>query len=101
MSDKRETTQAFDQVFFHKDQIKVGTTIVCAGRLQHGTRWRVVEIITEVKNKNGKWVRQSSPTVQKMTDEITLARVGSNKDQRAGTFGYLSYSAIWRLPDGR
>lgn len=92
---KREKWQGHDPVFLHKDQIKNGTELVCFGRLDHGSIWKVQEIYRLTATGR----RYRIDGVERSDNKIVLVRVGSN-ESRTMTFINLSYSAIWRLRNG-
>jgi len=88
--------QGSDPVFFHRSQIKVGVTIVDYGRVNHGARWTVIEILTFHVLENGRLRRVRVDAVERMTDHVVLRRVGGSEIKERA-FGSLSYSAIWRI----
>jgi len=88
--------QGDDQVFFHRSQIKIGARIMNFGRLDHGQIWEVVEIKSYRVNRAGNWTSDKVDVVQKLADDVTIRRLGSN-EHRTTSFANLSYSAIWRL----
>lgn len=89
-----------DALFFIKAQISVGTTFEHFGRLDPGSLWDVNRIVTDEPTASGVTRSKSVKTVQRFNDTVYLTRRGSNSEKRQGSFGYLCYSAIWRLPRG-
>lgn len=88
--------RGYDAVFFNPDQIRVDTRLRYFGALDHGALWKVVEI---KGYKNAHSVRgrvRPSGVVQRVSDRVTLLRVGTN-ETRVMSFIYLRYSSIWRL----
>lgn len=87
-----------DSIFFHKGQLTTKTRLVYRGRLDPGSLWRVTSIVTYDRPLGtGTYRRREVSSVVRLNDDITLTRIGSN-ETRSASFGYLSYSAIWRLP---
>jgi hypothetical protein len=84
-----------DSVFFIKAQISIGLNLICMGRLAKPSGWIVTRIISH--HTNGKPMHVN--TVQYLSDRIYLRRANASGTmaERSGTFGYLSYSAIWRI----
>lgn len=84
-----------DSVFFIKSQLKVGTHLLCLGRLERPTVWTVTRIVSH--RPNG--LPLSTGEVQYLSDRIYFRRSNGTRGnaERSGTFGYLSYSAIWRI----
>lgn len=89
-----ETAPPDDSTFFHKGQISVGKTLLYLGRLDPGTRWVVTKIKSFSLRSDAGWVWVS--TCRMLSDDVYLKNVDTG-EQRTATFGYLSYSAIWRL----
>ena len=90
--------QGHDKVFFHKDQIAVGTKLVNFGRLYHGEIWEVIEIRSYRKApRSGRMLTLQIDATSKLSDDV-LIRSAERNTTRQVTFGTLSYSAIWRLP---
>lgn len=91
---KKPKTYDSDAVFFTKNQISVGTVMIYVGRLDPSA-WIVSKIVNT--DSNGK--RHLVQTVEKFDDIVYLKRSNGTPSmaQRAATFAYLSYSAIWRV----
>jgi hypothetical protein len=86
--------QGQDDVFLHRSQIYVGAELMYYGRTDHGSIWRVTGIRTTSKHVMG---TQPVQVVQRMKDDVELTRIGNLADVKQVTFGYMSYSAIWRM----
>lgn len=84
-----------DSIFFHKSQIRVGTNLRHFGRLNPNTTWCVTSITT-YSARGGRMRFTAANEVHHMSDDITLV-CNETHEARSCTFGYLSYSAIWRL----
>jgi hypothetical protein len=84
-----------DSVFFIKAQVKLGTHLLCLGRRERPTAWIVTRIISH--SASGKPLHLDE--VQYLSDRVYLRRANGTlaHAERSGTFGYLSYSAIWRI----
>jgi len=91
-STKVQRWQGEDSVFLHRSQIRIGVVLTYFGRINHGQRWRVTEIMDYRTTDRGRKLE----VVTQSTDAVTLVRIGSNQTRRI-SFMYLSYSAIWRL----
>ena len=91
--------RAFDPVFFAKEDIKVGTILLHMGRLEENQRrYKVVQIHTFTKSDKENFRQESVDEVQKLSDVVYMTAVsGPPTFRRRATFGYLSYSAIWRI----
>ena len=91
---RRGKTYAHDPVFFTKDQIRVGTVLVHVGRLDPSA-WEVVRIA----HTNIREVRHWVDTVESFADRVYLKRSngGITSPLRVLGFGYLCYSAVWRV----
>jgi hypothetical protein len=85
-----------DDIFFLKSQIKVGGSLVNVGRMQTGSRWSVIRIMTHEYTDSGRERRRSVDVCEKLMDAVTLENRATG-ERRTITFGNLSYSAIWRL----
>ena len=85
-----------DNIFFTKEQIKLGTVLRCVGRLHTNTLWEVEKIIADFRKRNGGGVKHLDQ-VSRLQDEVHLISRGNGRDRRVATFGALSYSAIWRF----
>lgn len=83
-----------DPIFFIKDQFSVGTVLIHSGRKDHSA-W----IVTRIINTNSRGARHLVDTVQKFDDRVYMKRSNGTASmaQRGMTFGYLCYSAIWRV----
>lgn len=92
---------AVDDLFFIKEQISVGIVLEHFGRLDSGSLWDVNRITTEEPTSTGVTKTKSVTTVHRLHDIVHMTRRGSSRERRQAAFGYLSYSAIWRLPHGR
>jgi hypothetical protein len=84
-----------DRVFFRKDQIMIGTVLVYYGRRNPGKTWRVMRV-RNFKRVNGECVGKWDRFVKGLQDEVEL-HCEETGDWVYLHFGYLSYSAIWRL----
>jgi hypothetical protein len=85
-----------DNVFFHKSQVRMGSTFINVGRLEPGTRWRVTGIVSYTPTVTGRYRRDNVQVVRKLSDDVTMTRMGG-REHRTATFVYLSYSSIWQL----
>ena len=85
-----------DAVFFHKSQVAVGTVLRYMGRLQPNTLWTVVDIRSYDKKPGGDYKRVKTNLVRKLDDTLVMLNRETGEKHEA-TFGYASYSAIWRL----
>lgn len=95
---RNQQEPALDDIFFHKSQIAVGTTLRYVGRLDPGSLWDVTSITSHTW-RGGSAHPTVVPGVQYLSDTLHLRRRG-NGDAHAATFVYLSYSAIWRIAHG-
>lgn len=84
-----------DPIFFHKSQIKVGSHFLHFGRRMPRTNWIVQRIWTFQKEKYGR-VRSYVTDVRTLNDILEM-RCEETGEIRSVRFGYISYSAIWRL----
>lgn len=84
-----------DPIFFHKSQLAVGAKFRHLGRRRPGTTW-ILQRIWTIKNEKYGPVRMHVASVQKLKDILEL-RCEEDGEVRTALFGYLSYSAIWRL----
>lgn len=82
----------FDEVFFRKQDVRVGVILRFVGRSAHNSLWTVKRIDTNA----GKYGYKPVQKVTKLGDYVTLHCEELNWT-RETTFGHLSYSAIWRL----
>jgi hypothetical protein len=89
-----ERVYADDPVFFHKAQISVGSQLWHFGRLDPKSLWEVYAIISYNRKK-----QKHIQTTSKLLDVVYMRRVNSENETRYMTFGYLSYSALWRLAE--
>jgi hypothetical protein len=80
-----------DQIFFEKRQLRKGMSLRYYGRRSAGQLWFVDRIATVGEGKT-----TDSPTT--LRDWVRL-RSAVGGEIRWLLFGYLSYSAIWRLED--
>ena len=81
-----------DDVFFHKSQVAIGTVLVYHGRLNHGSLWRVTDIIGYRAVR-----RRHLNIVESLSDQIELTRMNSNEAVKTLGFMYISYSSLWRI----
>lgn len=91
-----------DNVFFTKEQIRVGTVLMCVGRLTYNTRWRVTKITPDYRNRHPR--KDNLDRVMYLLDTVHLELMGVRlaeqshwEANRRMSFACLSYSAIWRL----
>lgn len=89
---KRVTWQGNDSIFFHRRQVKIGTELVCWGRLNHGQIW-TVDKVTDFSGKP-----RPEGVVVRLSDVIHLV-CKATKDSRFLSFAGASYAANWRLLD--
>lgn len=87
---KRTEHQPVDPIFFRKVDIFLGQKLLYKGRSAPDTVWTVKSIETNAGKEGYKHV----DVVQKLADYVTLSDGWETKQM---TFGYMSYSAIWRL----
>lgn len=92
--------QPRDDIFFRKVDIKVGTILLYKGRLAPNARYEVIRIVSDRGfGKGDKTVQM----VEKMNDLVHMRCLDYQKfpwmplTRDGMAFGYLSYSAIWRL----
>lgn len=78
-----------DSIFFSKADLHVGSSLRYYGRREMGQLWFVDRIATASEGK-----RADTPTT--LRDWVRL-RSAVGGEIRWLLFGYLSYSAIWRL----
>jgi hypothetical protein len=99
---RHRTEPVPDDIFFTIHQIQLGTKLLCLGRLDPHSIWEVVAITNGPTLRRARGRLISQDTVQHLTDICHLRRLrGAGEDYpRQGNFGYLSYSAIWRLYHG-
>lgn len=97
-ADAQKRWQGRDPVFFHRDQMAVGTELICYGRIDHGAIFKVVEIKTWYQTKTGNTRQGRANTCRHLSDEIVL-RNEATGERRQAAFSYFCYSAIWRLAD--
>jgi hypothetical protein len=83
---------AHDPVFFTKDQIVVGTTLIHVGRLDPSA-W-IVERIVHITQRGG---RRQVNVVETFSDLIYLRRANGAPPLKKLNFGYMCYSAVWRV----
>jgi hypothetical protein len=89
----RSTEQLpYDPVFFCKVDVFPGAVLTYLGRTQPGSRW----VVASVQSDFGKQGYREVLAVRHLADYVTLRHEGTGETKQA-TFGYLSYSAIWRL----
>ncbi len=90
------TSLVLDPIFFGKGDVFPGTRIVYAGRRAPGQVWTVHSIHTPMPKKEDTDERsfEKIDHVRTLQDLIFL-RHGA--EERVAVFGYLSYSAIWRI----
>jgi hypothetical protein len=86
-----------DPVFFHKSNVKVGTTFRNVGRLSPNTTWVVQAIWTMTRTSLG-ITRHYVADVRTLQDRIEL-RCEENGETKNLAFGGMSYSAIWRVEE--
>jgi hypothetical protein len=78
-----------DPIFFSKHRLRHGTLLRCHGRRSNGALWYVDRIVTKKKGETVIF-----PTA---LHDLVRLRNGMNNGIVWRTFGYLSYSAIWRI----
>lgn len=88
--------QGEDDIFFHREQIKIGVQLENFGRIDHATVWEVIQVKTYEIGRTGRAKAAPAGQVQKLSDDVVLRRVNANETRQC-TFASLSYSAIWRL----
>lgn len=81
-----------DPIFFTKDQIHVGVTMIHVGRLDPSA-W-IVERIVNVTPRGG---RRHVNVVETFADLVYLRRANAAPPMKKISFGYMCYSAIWRV----
>lgn len=85
------TSLVRDPIFFGKGDVFVGTRLEYRGRKAPGQIWEVSGIYTYIPKKEG---YERVDGVRTLQDLVFFT---SGSEERAATFGYLSYSAIWRI----
>jgi hypothetical protein len=106
--------QAFmaDPVFFRKEQLTIGTKLVYLGRTDPNSVWEVAKIHQNYSARNifyEKVIRHRNiKTPETFLSLIFLRRISNSPQTKLKgyrkmghrlelNFGYLSYSAIWRI----
>ena len=90
---RRKQKYAHDAVFFTKDQIRIGVTLLHVGRLDPSA-WVVVRIV-HIAPRGG---RHYVEAVGSFADLIYMRRAnGAEGPLKRSTFSYLCYSAVWRV----
>jgi hypothetical protein len=86
------------QVFFGKEDLRVGDQLAYWGVLDPGSRWRITQITSyRMKTtKSGKlrYDRQHPRVARFLRDDLHLVNI-ANGDTHTVTFAYVRYSAIW------
>lgn len=86
-----------DSIFFIKEQIKVGgPALLHFGRLAPRTMWDVTKIVSHRWTERGLCKPELVQQVRYLSDTVYL-HCRESSETRSATFGYLSYSAIWRM----
>lgn len=85
--------QEQDNIFLHRSQVYVGLRLLYFGRLNHGEIWTIKQIKHYEKNHKVSYIQH----VETMKDEIIL--VNERNEIHQMTFGYMSYSALWRIAE--
>lgn len=85
-----------DSIFFSKADLRVGASLRYYGRNATRGRLYFVERIRTIERINGLLTVSSVQTPVHLVDLITLREATTGRIREL-TFGYLSYSAIWRL----
>lgn len=94
---RADSWQGEDPIFFHKEQVRVRTRLVYFGRLEHGQVWRVESIQTWQKSRRSdRLVAARVGYCHRLNDEVTLINEATGERRTVG-FGYICYSAVWRL----
>jgi hypothetical protein len=89
-----------DDIFFHKSQLHYGTRLIYYGRLDPMSIWEIVDIKSYFLGKVvGQYSLKKVPEIRHLNDILYFRKINTNETKKM-SFGYLSYSAIWRLaPD--
>lgn len=87
-----------DKVFFRKTDVGLGTVLEYFGRHAPGSKWSITKIYT-FEWHNGQVRSKQIDYVSKLDDEIVLSNINGKAFDMHLTFGYLSYSSIWRISD--
>lgn len=90
-----------DPIFFTKDQLHLGTNLRYYGRLNPGALFTVTHIKSWRRSSRGNYYAIRAEVASRLDDDITLLcrEPGKRPDIRKMRFGYLSYSAIWRIEE--
>jgi hypothetical protein len=112
-----KAAKAEDLVFFTKDQLKVGSILKYYGRHEPNTTWEVKAIWhfiyvkpslnhpgrahfsskkIDSNPRNGYYRRHKVASVNSLADQVEII-CKEIKQKHMLEFGYISYSAIWRL----
>jgi hypothetical protein len=87
-----------DPIFFKKEDITVGRTLLYYGLSDPMGEWEVKKIISWfTTDERGKWEPREVPEVRHLDDDVYIVKIGNSRIRRKFTFGYIRYSAIWRL----
>lgn len=86
----------YDPVFFRIVDVFKDQTLVCKGRTVANTHWKVIRITTDLGLGRGS---KRVDRVEHLTDMVEMRCVEHPHLWKTTTFGYLSYSGIWRMPD--
>lgn len=84
-----------DPVFFDKISASVGTRLSYHGATGR-SEWEIFRIVTLIRDR-GVHREEARADVRVLGDVIHLRRTDGPLEIRRATFGYLRYSAIWRL----
>lgn len=85
-----------DDDFFTKYQITTGIQLQYRGRSDPGSLWVVTRIVSHKWTQTGNCVPETVETVRYLSDTVHMVKQGT-QERHSATFGYLSYSAIWRI----
>ncbi len=87
-----------DPIFFSKEDIKLHTRIIYYGVSDPLSEWRVAKIISYfTTDVRGQWEQREVPEVRHLDDDVYLVNVNNRNAKMKLTFGYMRYSAIYRL----
>ncbi len=87
-----------DAIFFRKEDIKINRKLMYHGVKDPMSEWRVTKIISYFTTDiRGKWEPREVQEVRHLDDDVYLVNVNNRNAKLKLTFGYMRYSAIWRI----
>jgi hypothetical protein len=87
-----------DPIFFRKEDIKTNCRLMYYGVKDPMSEWKITKIISYfTTDVRGKWEQREVPQVRHLDDDVYLVNINNRNMKLKLTFGYMRYSAIWRL----